>query len=144
MWTGFTESVYLFSEDTKVETQSNNTKTWTNSLWTILILMKKKSHFDRTPLYHDAFEWCAFSIFHTSDGDLIFFKNQLHCFSGCHFVAGPKPEIAHMFREPEKRPPAVVSNAFTILCLAAPFAVLFGAWAKLGVNISGFTVSISR
>jgi len=56
---------------------------------------------------------------------------------------GPKPEIAHMFREPEKRPPAVVSNAFTILCLAAPFAVLFGAWAKLGVNISGFTVSIS-
>ena len=56
--------------------------------------------------------------------------------------SGPKPEIAHQFRQPEKRPPAAVSNAFTLLCLV-PFAVLFGAWAKLGVNVSGFPVSVS-
>merc|ERR1719423_377959 len=51
---------------------------------------------------------------------------------------GPKPEIAHMFREPEKRPPAVVSNAFTILCLAAPFAV----YSEPGLSwVSTFQVS---
>lgn len=56
--------------------------------------------------------------------------------------SGPKPEIQHQFRVPEKRPPVAVSNAFTLLCLV-PFAVLFGAWAKLGVNASGFPVSAS-
>lgn len=55
---------------------------------------------------------------------------------------GAKPEIRHKFREPEKRPPAAVSNAFTVLCLV-PFAVMFGAWAKLGVNVSGFPVSLT-
>jgi len=55
---------------------------------------------------------------------------------------GVKPEIKHKFREPEKRPPAVVSNAFTFLCLT-PFAVLFLAWAKLGVNVSGFPISLT-
>merc|ERR1719300_1067893 len=55
---------------------------------------------------------------------------------------GAKPEIKHKFREPEKRPPTAVSNAFTLLCLV-PFAVMFGAWAKLGVNVSGFPVSLS-
>ena len=57
-------------------------------------------------------------------------------------VVGKKPEIKHKFREPEKRPPAVVSNAFTLLCLA-PLVVLFAAWAKLGVNISAFPFSLS-
>jgi len=58
-------------------------------------------------------------------------------------VSGVKPEIEHQFREPEKRPPAVVSNAFTLLCLALPAAVLLLAWAKLGVNVSGFPLSLS-
>ncbi|XP_023287669.1 dolichyl-diphosphooligosaccharide--protein glycosyltransferase subunit 2 isoform X2 [Orussus abietinus] len=54
----------------------------------------------------------------------------------------PKPEIKHMFREPEKRPPAFVSNLFTGLCLA-PVLLLFILWAKLGVNISNFPLSLS-
>ncbi|KAK1126539.1 hypothetical protein K0M31_004172 [Melipona bicolor] len=53
-----------------------------------------------------------------------------------------KPEIKHMFRQPEKRPPAFVSNLFTGLCLA-PILLLFILWAKLGVNISNFPFSIS-
>uniref|UniRef100_A0A8C5GWY3 Dolichyl-diphosphooligosaccharide--protein glycosyltransferase subunit 2 n=1 Tax=Gouania willdenowi TaxID=441366 RepID=A0A8C5GWY3_GOUWI len=35
----------------------------------------------------------------------------------------PKPEIQHLFREPEKKPPTVVSNAFTALVLF-PFLLL--------------------
>lgn len=53
-----------------------------------------------------------------------------------------KPEIKHMFREPEKRPPMVVSNLFTLLC-AAPLAVLLIVWLKLKVNISAFPLSLS-
>lgn len=47
-----------------------------------------------------------------------------------------------MFREPEKRPPAFVSNLFTGLCLA-PVLLLLILWAKLGANISNFPFSIS-
>lgn len=53
-----------------------------------------------------------------------------------------KPEIRHLFREPEKRPPAVVSNAFTVLCLL-PFLVMIVCWMKLGVNISSFPFSVA-
>ncbi|KAG7199223.1 hypothetical protein KM043_018093 [Ampulex compressa] len=53
-----------------------------------------------------------------------------------------KPEIKHMFREPEKRPPAFVSNLFTGLCVA-PVLLLLILWARLGVNISNFPLSIS-
>uniref|UniRef100_A0A4W3J5X8 Dolichyl-diphosphooligosaccharide--protein glycosyltransferase subunit 2 n=1 Tax=Callorhinchus milii TaxID=7868 RepID=A0A4W3J5X8_CALMI len=54
----------------------------------------------------------------------------------------PKPEIQHLFREPEKRPPTVVSNAFTALVIA-PLLLLLILWAKLGVNISNFTFTPS-
>ncbi|XP_001601669.2 dolichyl-diphosphooligosaccharide--protein glycosyltransferase subunit 2 [Nasonia vitripennis] len=57
-------------------------------------------------------------------------------------VYSPKPEIKHMFREPEKRPPAFVSNLFTGLCLS-PLLVLFVLWYKLGVNISNFPFTLS-
>ncbi|XP_076282392.1 oligosaccharide transferase delta subunit [Lasioglossum baleicum] len=57
-------------------------------------------------------------------------------------IYATKPEIQHMFREPEKRPPAFVSNLFTGLCLA-PVLLLFILWAKLGVNISNFPLSLS-
>ena len=46
----------------------------------------------------------------------------------------------HMFREPEVRPPAVVSNLFTGLVLL-PIVVLFILWGKIGVNISNFPAS---
>ena len=35
----------------------------------------------------------------------------------------PKPQIKHLFREPEKRPPLVISNAFSILVLV-PLVIL--------------------
>ena len=36
----------------------------------------------------------------------------------------PLPEIKHLFREPEKRPPQFISDAFTLLCIA-PMFILF-------------------
>jgi len=54
----------------------------------------------------------------------------------------PKPEIRHVFREPEARPPSIVSTAFTLLCLS-PLLLMLGLWAKLGVNISNFQVSLA-
>lgn len=54
----------------------------------------------------------------------------------------PKPEIKHLFREPERRPPMFVSTFFTGL-VAVPFLILLILWAKLGVNISNFPLSLS-
>uniref|UniRef100_A0A8C6PA34 Dolichyl-diphosphooligosaccharide--protein glycosyltransferase subunit 2 n=1 Tax=Nothobranchius furzeri TaxID=105023 RepID=A0A8C6PA34_NOTFU len=54
----------------------------------------------------------------------------------------PKPEIQHLFREPEKKPPTVVSNTFTALVLS-PFLLLLILWFKLGANISSFSFSPS-
>jgi oligosaccharyltransferase complex subunit delta (ribophorin II) len=53
-----------------------------------------------------------------------------------------KPEIKHLFREPEKRPPAVVSNFFTVLVLL-PLLILIILWIKIGANISNFSCSLS-
>merc|ERR1712235_93133 len=54
----------------------------------------------------------------------------------------PKPEIQHLFREPEKKPPTVVSRTFTALILS-PFLLLLILWLKLGANISNFSLSPS-
>ncbi|KAA8593532.1 hypothetical protein FQN60_009648 [Etheostoma spectabile] len=54
----------------------------------------------------------------------------------------PKPEIQHLFREPEKKPPTVVSNTFTALILS-PFLLMLLLWFKLGANISNFSFSPS-
>ncbi|XP_075702453.1 dolichyl-diphosphooligosaccharide--protein glycosyltransferase subunit 2 isoform X2 [Rhinoderma darwinii] len=54
----------------------------------------------------------------------------------------PKQDIQHLFRDPEKRPPTVVSNTFTALVLA-PLLLLLILWAKIGVNISNFSFSPS-
>lgn len=54
----------------------------------------------------------------------------------------PKPDIQHLFREPEKRPPNVVSTTFTALVLA-PLLLLFILWIKIGVNISNFSFAPS-
>jgi len=53
-----------------------------------------------------------------------------------------KPEIKHTFREPETRPPQVVSSVFTLLCLC-PLLVLLLLWAKLGANIGNFSMSLT-
>ncbi|NXC58238.1 RPN2 glycosyltransferase, partial [Aleadryas rufinucha] len=54
----------------------------------------------------------------------------------------PKPEIQHLFREPEKRPPTVVSNTFTALVLS-PLLLLLILWIKIGANISNFSFTPS-
>ncbi|KAL0978667.1 hypothetical protein UPYG_G00173690 [Umbra pygmaea] len=54
----------------------------------------------------------------------------------------PKPDIQHLFREPEKKPPTVVSNAFTALVLS-PLLLLLILWVKLGANISNFSLTPS-
>ncbi|EGD79800.1 hypothetical protein PTSG_13096 [Salpingoeca rosetta] len=49
----------------------------------------------------------------------------------------PKPEIKHLFREPESRPPVIVSFVFTAI-VVAPILVLLVLWAGVGANISYF------
>lgn len=53
-----------------------------------------------------------------------------------------RPEIHHLFRQPEKRPPRFVSDLFTGLCLA-PILVLFILWGRVGINTSNFSFSLS-
>jgi len=47
----------------------------------------------------------------------------------------PLPAIQHTFREPEPRPPVVISLAFTAIC-AVPLLGLLIAWQRLGVNLN--------
>lgn len=54
----------------------------------------------------------------------------------------PRPEIKHLFREPERRPPVFVSNLFTGLLLV-PLLLLFILWIKLGINLSNFSFALS-
>lgn len=52
----------------------------------------------------------------------------------------PLKQIDHQFRQPEKRPPAVVSSAFTLICLA-PLLLLVIMWLRIGVNFSNMPLS---
>jgi oligosaccharyltransferase complex subunit delta (ribophorin II) len=56
-------------------------------------------------------------------------------------ITEPKPVIDHMFRIPEKRPPKIVSTAFTIL-VCSPLLIMFAMWAKIGANVSNIQLSI--
>ncbi len=58
-----------------------------------------------------------------------------------NFQISPLPYRIH-FREPETRPSKLVSNAFTLLVLS-PLLLLLACWAKLGVNIANFPLSLS-
>ncbi|XP_017837258.1 dolichyl-diphosphooligosaccharide--protein glycosyltransferase subunit 2 [Drosophila busckii] len=55
---------------------------------------------------------------------------------------GPLPEIVHQFRVPDKRPPRIVSDVFTGLCIT-PLVLLFVFWGKLGINVSNLSLSPS-
>jgi oligosaccharyltransferase complex subunit delta (ribophorin II) len=53
----------------------------------------------------------------------------------------PLPEIKHLFREPEKRPSAFISDTFTAIC-AAPMLLLFVMWLRIGLNFSNVKISL--
>lgn len=52
-----------------------------------------------------------------------------------------QPEIQHLFREPEKRPPNVAADAFSLLC-AAPLVILLASWLRIGINYGNFPISL--
>ncbi|VDM78356.1 unnamed protein product [Strongylus vulgaris] len=52
-----------------------------------------------------------------------------------HVDYEPKPEIRHIFRQPEKRPHPLFSDIFTAVCLA-PFLLLFVLWHRVGTNFT--------
>lgn len=74
----------------------------------------------------------------------IFVKYQWKFFIGkpSQVIREVKPEIVHMFREPDARPARIVSDVFTGLCIA-PLFLLFILWAKIGVNVRNFPFSLS-
>uniref|UniRef100_A0A7I4Z2T8 Dolichyl-diphosphooligosaccharide--protein glycosyltransferase subunit 2 n=1 Tax=Haemonchus contortus TaxID=6289 RepID=A0A7I4Z2T8_HAECO len=51
------------------------------------------------------------------------------------------PEIKHIFRQPEKRPSTVVSDAFTLICLA-PLLLLFVLWLRIGLNFGNMPLNV--
>jgi len=51
-----------------------------------------------------------------------------------------KPTISHVFREAEERPPAVVSQVFTVACLLPLLALLVG-WRSIGANLNGLKLA---
>ena len=56
-------------------------------------------------------------------------------------ITQPQPIIEHMFRVPEKRPPKIVSTAFTVLVLS-PILIMIAMWTKIGANISNLHITI--
>lgn len=55
---------------------------------------------------------------------------------------GLKPEIQHKFREPEKRPPVLVTTFFTLL-VASPILLLFTLWSR-SVSLKLESLSLGR
>ena len=51
-----------------------------------------------------------------------------------------KPEIVHMFKEPEKRPHVFVSNVFS-LAVVFLFAVMLLLWSRIGISFGNITTS---
>lgn len=52
-----------------------------------------------------------------------------------------KPEIKHMFRQPEPRPPAILSQAFTVACIL-PIVLAFILWSKVGANLGNMKLNL--
>ncbi|UYV78441.1 RPN2 [Cordylochernes scorpioides] len=53
----------------------------------------------------------------------------------------PKPVIRHLFRPQEKRAPAALSTAFSVLVIVVPWLPLLVMWAWLGVNLSDIVLA---
>lgn len=53
-----------------------------------------------------------------------------------------RPEIEHLFRQPEKRPPAAVSTAFIAL-VCSPWLVLIVLWSRVGVNLRNLRLDLN-
>ncbi|KAK6018568.1 hypothetical protein OSTOST_15841, partial [Ostertagia ostertagi] len=51
------------------------------------------------------------------------------------------PEIKHVFRQPEKRPPTIVSDTFTLIC-SAPLLLLLVLWFRIGLNFGNMPLSL--
>uniref|UniRef100_A0A915PS29 Dolichyl-diphosphooligosaccharide--protein glycosyltransferase subunit 2 n=1 Tax=Setaria digitata TaxID=48799 RepID=A0A915PS29_9BILA len=50
------------------------------------------------------------------------------------------PEIRHMFREPEKRPPRIVSTIFVLLSVV-PLLIVLILWLRIGINFGNLPAS---
>uniref|UniRef100_A0A8R1TSE8 Dolichyl-diphosphooligosaccharide--protein glycosyltransferase subunit 2 n=2 Tax=Onchocerca TaxID=6281 RepID=A0A8R1TSE8_ONCVO len=59
-----------------------------------------------------------------------------------HIVYEKAPEIKHMFREPEKRPPQIVSTVFIFLS-AVPLLIVLILWLRIGINFGNLPASPS-
>ncbi|KAI6182128.1 hypothetical protein M3Y97_00346800 [Aphelenchoides bicaudatus] len=53
----------------------------------------------------------------------------------------PKPEISHVFRTPEARPPSFAADIFAILC-AVPLLICIISWLRIGINFGNLPVSL--
>jgi len=91
-------------------------------------------------LIEDSVEWVLGDIVFKSTSEQPKQKPSLNPLYAVSYEE--KPEIKHMFRQPEPRPPKLVSDAFTFLVLA-PILVLFLLWVKIGVNIKKFPFTLS-
>ncbi|XP_042864333.1 dolichyl-diphosphooligosaccharide--protein glycosyltransferase subunit 2-like isoform X1 [Penaeus japonicus] len=81
------------------------------------------------------------TLWHIGDVALSFPEGSVST-SSQDYTYKARPEIQHEFRKPDPRPSTLVSLTFTILCLV-PLLLLLAMWAKLGVNLSNFPVSLS-
>jgi len=52
-----------------------------------------------------------------------------------------RPEIQHVFRQPEPRPPAILSQAFTVACVL-PIILAFVLWGKVGANVGNMKLNL--
>jgi len=85
------------------------------------------------PSIDNSFEWDAASVS---------FKFASEAAQSHPSIYDAKPEIHHIFRKPDSRPPRTVSQAFTLLALA-PIALLIVGWLIVGINFGNFPSGIA-
>jgi len=55
-------------------------------------------------------------------------------------ITEPMAIIEHLFRIPDKRPPKVISTAFTVLVLS-PLLIMVAMWKQIGANVSNLNIT---